>query len=231
MESDAILRRYTSLPVLIDMLVRNRLTIIGYDHWIDANDRRALELYKGKLRYGFVGAMCLTMAPETFHHWQIFAQGESGVCVVLDRPALERRLAGRPNFIAGAVEYVQLNAIDAIDAADIHRLPFLKRYGFRDEREYRLLGFAPDVGDSLSVELTPDLIRRVTFSPATHPRIVDSLRTALRALPGWSGLRVGRSSLTANDTWLEALGRIVDRHGVVYGDWLPIGPDDVPGGG
>lgn len=228
MESDAILRRYTSLPILVDMLVRSRLTIIGFDHWADANDRRALELYRDKLRYGFVGAMCLTMAPETFHHWQIFAQGESGVCVVLDRLALERALADLPNFIAGPVEYVQLNAINGIDAGDIHRLPFLKRYGFRDEREYRLLGFAPDASGSMSVELTTDLVRRVTFGPSTHPAVVDSLRIALRALPGWRNLRVGRSNLTSNETWLEALERIVERHGMVYGEWLPIGPGDLP---
>lgn len=114
------------------MLVRRRLTLIGFDHWADANDRRALELHRDKLRYGFVGAMCLTIASETFHHWQIFAQGESGVCVVLDRLALERSLADLPNFIAGPVEYVQLNAINGIDAGDIHRLPFLKRYRFHD---------------------------------------------------------------------------------------------------
>lgn len=225
MESAAVLRRYTSLPVLVDILVRKRLTIIGYEHWVDANDRRALELYKDKLRYGFVGAMCLTMAPETFHHWQIFAQGESGVCVVLDRLALERHLAGQPNFIAGPVEYVQLGAIDEVDASDIHRLPFLKRYGFRDEREYRVLGFAPDASGSMSIDLPPGLIRRVTFGPATHPAIVESLRIALRALPDWCGLDVGRSSLTSNERWLSALGRIVDRHGIVYGDWLPIDPE------
>lgn len=229
MENDVILRRYTTLPVLIDMLVREQITILGYNHWVDVNDRHALELYQAALRYGFVGAMCLTNAPETFHHWQIFAQGESGVCIVFDRRRLEAHFAGSSLFICRPVEYVQLSEIGAVDASDIHRLPFLKRYGFRDEREYRLLGFAPEDRLSMSIPIMPDLIRRVTFSPFTHPSLVTSLRLALRALPAWSRLRVGHSNLTSNETWQAALGSIVERHGSVYGEWLPINADAMLG--
>lgn len=229
MESDAILRRYTTLPILIDMLVREQMTMIGYNHWVDANDRRALELYQQALHYGFVGALCLTMAPETFHHWQIFAQGESGVCVVFDRARLEAQLAGRSNFIARPVRYVQLTDIASVDASDIHLLPFLKRFGFRDEREYRLLGFAPDECASMSIPLAPSLIQRVTFSPFTHPSVVASLKTALRSLPVWRDLQVGRSMLTSNETWQEALGSVVERHGCVYGPWMPFDAEMVLG--
>lgn len=229
MESDSILRRYTTLPVLIDMLVREQITILGYDHWVDANDRRALELYQQALHYGFLGAMCLTIAPETFHHWQIFAQGESGVCVVFDRARLEKHLASRSNFILRRVEYVQLTEIGTIDATDIHRLPFLKRFGFRDEREFRMLGFAPEKRESMTVPITPDLIQRVTFSPAAHPNIVASLKVLLRSLPVWHDLRIGRSNLTSNETWQEALGSVMERHGCVYGPWMPFDAEMILG--
>lgn len=182
------------------MLVREQITILGFSHWVDANDRRALELYQQTLLYGFVGAMCLTMAPETFHHWQIFAQGESGVCVVFDRRKLEAHLANCNHFIARPVDYVQLDAIGTVDASDIHSLPFIKRFGFRDEREYRLLGYAVEQRPTMSIPLTPDLVQRVVFSPFTHPNIVASLKIALRTLPLWRDLNVTRSFLTANET-------------------------------
>jgi hypothetical protein len=169
------------------------------------------------------------MAPETFHHWQIFAQGESGVCVVFDRVRLEAHLAGRSHFIPRKVEYVQLSEIGSVDATDIHRLPFLKRFGFRDEREYRLLGFAPEKRDLMSIPLTPDLIQRVTFSPATHPNIVASLKVLLRSLPVWRDLRIGRSNLTSNETWQDALRSVVERHGCVYGEWMPIDAETILG--
>lgn len=222
MENDAVLRRYTTLPVLIDLLVREQITILGYSHWVDVNDRHALKLYQQALRYGFVGALCLTMAPETFHHWQIFAQGEAGVCIVFDRARLEAHLAGRTHFMPGPVKYVQLTNIGNVDASDIHRLPFLKRYGFRDEREYRLLGYAVEERQSMSIAITAELIQRVTFSPFTHPNIVASVKVALRALPVWRDLRVDRSSLTSNETWQDALGSVVKRHGTVYGAWEKV---------
>ena len=223
------LRRYTTLPVLIDMLVREQITLVGYDHWVDANDRRALELYQEALHYGFVGALCVTVAPETFHHWQIFAEGQSGVCVSFDRARLEAHMAGRTLFIPRPVEYVQLDDIGTVDASDIHVLPFLKRYGFRDEREYRVRGFAVEERQSMPIPLTPDLIERVTFSPAAHPNIVASLKVALRALPAWRDLRIGRSLLTSSVAWQEALAGMVVRHGSVYGPWMPFDAESILG--
>lgn len=144
--------------------------------------------------------MCLTMAPETFHHWQIFAKGDSVVCVVFDRRKLEAHLANRNHLIARPVDYVQLDAIGTVDASDIHSLPFIKCFGFRDEREYRLLGYAVEQRPTMSIPLTPDLVQRVVFSPFTHPNIVASLKIALRTLPLWRDLNVTASFLTANET-------------------------------
>ncbi|MBC7986118.1 MAG: DUF2971 domain-containing protein [Sphingomonadaceae bacterium] len=222
MESSDILRRYTSLPVLIDMLVRNAATLLSYQHWIDDNDRRALQLYQDTLRYGFVGAMCLTQSAETFHHWSIFAPGDAGVCIVFDRKALTEHFRDRPHFMTRSVEYVLLDRIGAVNAEDIHLLPFLKRYGFRDEREFRIVGFAPDEAAAMGFEVRPALIRRVVFSPFVHPNLVNSARIALHAIPGWQGLEIGRSNLTNNETWQGALVEMVDRHGVIYGPWLPV---------
>lgn len=220
MERNDVLRRYTGLPALIDILVRRRLTLLSFRHWVDSNDRRALQLYQDALHYRFVGAMCLTQAPETFHHWHIFAGGDAGVCVVFDRRRLDALFSARPHFIAAPVQYVQLNEIERVDAADIHRLPFLKRYGFRDEREFRLLGYAVEAVPSMSVEIEPAIIRRVILSPFAHPSLVESTRIALRAIPGWFDLDVRHSSLTDNQSWQTALSGFVDRHGIVYGDWV-----------
>ena len=72
-QSSKPLRRYTSLPVLLDTLLNRRLTLVSYSTWKDANDRRSMEVYQETMHYAFVGAICLTEAPETFHHWQVFA--------------------------------------------------------------------------------------------------------------------------------------------------------------
>jgi hypothetical protein len=233
MESDDVLRRYTSLPALIDILVRRRITLLSYRSWIDSNDRRALQIYQQTLHYGFVGAMCLTRSAETFHHWQIFAPGDAGVCIVFDKRAFQSAFHDRPHLLAGPVEYVQLNQIGELNAQDIHRLPFIKRYGFRDEREYRLLGYTVEERPTLSVEIQPKLIRYVIMSPFAHPDLVATTTRALRSINGWQQLPVRHSSLTDNQTWQVALERYADRHGTIYGPWIesriefePDGPSD-----
>lgn len=220
MESDDVLRRYTSLPALIDVLVRQQITLLSYRNWVDGNDRRALQIYQETLNYGFVGAMCLTQAAETFHHWQIFAPGDAGACIVFDRRRFESAVVGKAHLLAGPVEYVQLNQVGALDAEDIHRLPFIKRYGFRDEREYRLLGYSVEERAALPLPITRDMIRYVVMSPFAHANLVASTTAALRGLPGWEELSVRHSSLTDNQTWQAALGSYVSRHGTIYGPWI-----------
>ena len=220
MENNGILRRYTNLPVLIDVLTRRRLTLISYTHWIDVNDRRALQLYQQVLKYGFVGAMCLTEAPETFHHWQIFAGGPAGVSIIFHRDAFENLFRDRPHFIAKSVEYVRLASIRSVEASDIHRLPFLKRSGFADEREFRLIGYAVEALTELNIEIASNLIQRVVISPFAHPNLIESIRTTLRSIPGWSRLQIDHSSLINNESWQEALQEYVSRHGGFYGPWM-----------
>ncbi|MVO78784.1 hypothetical protein GON01_12675 [Sphingomonas sp. MAH-20] len=205
---------------MIDMLVRKQLTLLSYRTWIDANDRRALQLYQDNLNYGFVGAMCLTQAAETFHHWQVFASGDAGVCVVFNRARFEALFAARPHFRARSMEYVLLDQIDEIEAVDIDRLPFLKRWGFRDEREFRVIGFAVEQCNSLCAGFEPSLVERVIMSPFAHPNLVESARAALQNIPGWEGLRIVRSQLTDNQSWQTALTSFVQRHGVFYGPWI-----------
>lgn len=225
MENSRDLRRYTSLPSLLDTLVTRKITLGGYAHWVDANDRRALRLYQETLHYGFVGAMCLTRAAETFHHWEIFAGGPSGVCLVFNRDAFEQAFAGQMHFMAKPMEYTQLTQIGTIAADDIHRLPFLKREGFRDEREFRLLGHAVEPRTSLSAPLRREMVSRIIISPFVHKAFFESLKAVLTGLDGWADLPVVRSDLTDNITWQEALTDFVARHGVVYGEWVEAPAD------
>ncbi|HEY0028728.1 MAG TPA: hypothetical protein VGC35_12735 [Allosphingosinicella sp.] len=220
MENTKDLRRYTTLPVLLDMLVRNQLTLLAPDNWADVNDRNALGIYQQALHYGFVGAMCLTQAAETFHHWEVFAGGGGGVAVVFDRGEFEALFENQAHFIAAPVQYIKLNEIGEIEADDIHRLPFLKRWGFRHEEEYRLLGYTVEKRRSLVAPMPRNLIKRVIFSPFAHPTLVESATLALRALAGWKTLRVGHSHLTDNQTWQKALRDFPSRHGTIYGPWI-----------
>lgn len=225
MESSKLLRRYTGLPSLIDMLVRREIVLGGYAHWVDPNDRHALRLYQETLHDGFVGAVCLTEAPETFHHWEIFAGGSAGVCVVFNRGAFEETFDNKMHFKAKPVKYVRLTQVGVLEGDDIHRLPFLKREGFRDEREFRLLGYTVEARAVLPAPLHRAMIDRVIVSPFVHQALFESTRAVLKAIEGWGDLPVIRSSLTDNDTWRGALDDYVARHGTIYTPWMATDMD------
>ncbi len=221
------LRRYTDLSSLIDILVKNQIAVLSYQSWVDANDRKSMSVYQNTLHFGFVGALCLTEAVETFHHWQVFAKGSSGVCIVFDKDKFANMFLGHGAFsisdhlMAKSVEYIPISKIAEIDADDIHRLPFLKRIGFRDEREYRVIGFQPDGGISaMYVPLDPSSIIEVVFSPFVHPSLVISCKAALRSIVGWNNLEIKHSRLIDSQEWQQAIADFPRRHGSSYGPWI-----------
>jgi hypothetical protein len=224
-----LLRRYTDLTALIDLLINRRVGVFGYQSWVDANDRRAMNIWQSTLHYGFAGALCLTESSETFHHWQVFANGPAGVCIVFDKEKLKAMFSKQgplglhSYFIANPVEYVRMDKVASLDATDIHRLPFLKRVGFRDEREFRIIGYQVEEGISaMYVPLDPSAILKVIFTPFAHPTLVKSCKAALKSLDGWERLRIEHSRLTDNQTWQKALLNFPKRHGMIYTPWADL---------
>src|SRR5690242_15124557 len=110
------LRRYTNLNVALDMILCQRISLASYGTWVDANDRRGLALYQNDRNYAFVGAACLSMAKETFHHWNVFANGPSGVCIHFDVRAFMKMFEGRDDCLLGAVRYHLLDDMRTLDA-------------------------------------------------------------------------------------------------------------------
>jgi hypothetical protein len=76
------LRRYTTLPVLLDLLKEKRLTLVSPTSWADRNDSFYLEQYKNGRRAESVLALCLSEAGETFHHWRVFTQGSENTTLL-----------------------------------------------------------------------------------------------------------------------------------------------------
>jgi len=206
------LRRYTSLPVVIDMLLNERITLVSPSSWVDSNDRKAMAVYRAHLRHGFLGAVCLTEAPETFHHWQVFAGGPAGMCVHFDKARFCAMFEERANCVAGSVDYVRIADISTVDASDIHHLPFIKRAGFRDEKEFRAIGFGEEGDEVLHIPLDRQAVIRITFSPMIPSALVEGTRRVIRQIPGWEKLRIVQSRLTNSQAWQRALEKYPTRH-------------------
>ncbi|MGB5081258.1 MAG: DUF2971 domain-containing protein, partial [Burkholderiales bacterium] len=125
--SDTYLRRYTDIPALIYLLNERKITLLDPQSWDDSNDSHYLTLYKEKKKLESVLALCFTQAGETYHHWRVFADGSSGVCIRFKRPELLSAIKKQPGLRTRTVTYLTLEEIRDKKPA-IHDLPFLKRW-------------------------------------------------------------------------------------------------------
>ncbi|MFT3968374.1 MAG: hypothetical protein QM690_21100 [Sphingobium sp.] len=193
------------------MLVSERLTLTSPAHWEDRNDLAFLEAYRAKRGVHHVFAMCFTQSPETFHHWGVFAKGMEGVRVDLDKRALLASLKDKPCFVWDDVRYKTLDQLDAIKAIRVGDLPFLKRYAFRDEREFRLLCESDEpMAERHDVPIDRGWIKCISASPWMPENLFQSIKSAIKALPGCDKVRFQRTTLRENDRWKTAVERIVD---------------------
>lgn len=208
---DKFVRRYTTLSSALDTLVHKRLVLLNPAKWDDTNDVEFMELYRAHAEAKSVLALCFAMASETYHHWRVFTQGMEGVCIEFEKAALETAIGAEaaigagPLLVAQPVDYLQVGQLEALTSADAHRLPFVKREGYSDEREWRIVATCLDEPKlSLPVGIDLGSITRLVLNPWMPPALADNLRGIIRGLPGCDKLKIEASALTNSDRWKAA---------------------------
>lgn len=199
--SEPFLRRYTELAALVNALRNREITLLDPQTWDDRNDSHYLSLYKQRKALKTVLALCFTTCPETYHHWRVFANGASGVCIRFNRPALLRALRGQGGIRTGKVRYLTLKEIRN-RRLTVKELPFLKRAAFEPEEEYRVIFESAATGyAALNIRMPLSAIHRITLSPWLHPALSPGVKKTIKSIPGCSALEVVRSTLIGNTEW------------------------------
>ena len=84
----------------------------------------------------------------------------------------------------------------------VHELPFLKRYAFGDEMEFRLFATQNNAkSPTLRVPVGIDAISRVMLSPWLPKNVAAHTKSTLKAIRGCSKLKIYRSTLIENEAW------------------------------
>ena len=198
-ESKNVFRRYTDLASLLHMLRRGAITLLRPDTWDDRNDRLLMETYADRMKMKTLLALCLTSRGETYHHWKIFTDRNNGVCIHFRREELKRdmRAAG---VRLEKVEYLRLHELDEDHA--VEQLPFLKRFGYGDEGEYRAVYQNKNEEPVLKqIPIGPGTIERVTLNPWMAGPVFDAVREVIEAQRGDANFTVDHSSLIDNRRW------------------------------
>ncbi len=205
--------RYTSIPSVIDTLRRKELAILNPQQWDDRNDRYFMQLYQEYRGAKGLYGLCAAMRTETYHHWRVFTGGSGGACIVLKRGLLEEYLEAtseKPsmpvtNVRFGKVEYLRLSDVGRIDQKDMMQLPFLKRIGFADEEEFRIvIETSADQQGAIYIECPLEWIDKIYINPWLPQQQAESLKDTLKEIDGCNNLDIRRSHLIDSSTWKNA---------------------------
>jgi hypothetical protein len=202
---DKYVRRYTTLSSALDTLVQQHLVLLSPSKWDDINDVRFMELYRSHANVGSVLALCCTLATETYHHWRVFSQGMEGVCLEFERQSLEHTLLGVPGIAMRKIDYLKVSQLEVLRPLEAHRLPYVKREGFSDEREWRIvLTCAEEAVMAKAVPMELRSINRILLNPWIPPSLAENLRGIIRQIPGCESIKIEASRLTNSERWISA---------------------------
>lgn len=205
--SEKYLRRYTDLSALFYLLSERKLTLLNPQRWDDKNDSYCISRYRKEKGFKTVLALCFLKASERYHYWKVFGGGSSsGVRIKFERSALLKAAAKLPGLRHGKVKYLRLEQIDG--TPDLDRLPFLKRWGFQDEKEYRLIYESDDDLPKKDIPIPPDCIVSVKLNPWLDRDLFDHIKATLKSI-NRRPLRVVQSSLINNEKWREFADRAI----------------------
>lgn len=206
------LRRYTSIAAVIDILRRKELPLLDPQTWDDRNDSYFMSLYKESGKLGGLYGLCAATCKETYHHWRVFTNTADGACIEIRREPLEERLRELPGVRFGEVDYLVLGKVEALGTGDRERLPFVKRWGFEPESEYRIIAQTTEPQrPALSIDFPVSLVGRIHLNPWLPAPIAESVKAMLREIPGCSKLSIARSQLIDSGRWKGAGDKVVGK--------------------
>ncbi|SRR5713226_5048148 len=195
------LRRYTDLAALVYLLTEQKITLLDPRYWDDSNDSHYLRTYRDKKHLKSVLALCFTQASERYHHWRVFTNGSSGVRIRFRRSELLSAIRRTQNVRARRVEYLTLPELRR-KALLTQDLPFLKRYPFTDEREFRIICESQTKKmHALGIPIPLSCVDEIILSPWLPHALSGDIKRLLRSIPRCEKLKIARSTLISNEEW------------------------------
>ncbi len=196
------LSRYTDLPSLFHILQEKKLTLLAPSNWEDKNDTEFLLNYKKAYELKSILALCLTSAPETYHHWKSFASSPSGVRINFKYQELHNCVQKFPNAQMKEVSYISLNKKENFPLQK-KDLPFIKRLPYRHEQEIRLLWESKnEERECISIPVDLLAIEKIMLSPWLPSALHAPVIKAIKSIDGCQNLTVNPSNILRTESWL-----------------------------
>jgi hypothetical protein len=195
------INRFTSIPVLLDMLKCKRLVLLDPASWDDKNDSAIMAEYKRRKKVDKLFALCCSQGDETIHHWRTFADGISGCCVEFSYAKLVELLKAVEGVRYGPVVYRKIWELKEGTIA-VDKIPFTKRWPYRCEDEFRIIWEGSTPKDCFEIPFDLSIINRITVSQRMPKPVYATIRKHLQDACDNPDQRINRSTLYQNDIWI-----------------------------
>jgi hypothetical protein len=201
---NSLFRRYTTLPILLDILYSKRLTLSNPSYWDDKNDSYFIDLYRQHLNLKSILILCFAETKDTYHHWKIFAGNNSGVCIVFNKKLLLECFPD-PYFRHDKVEYEFIKKMEGKmenNNIDPGKLPFLKRKAFKDEREYRIIcEVKKNQLPPKEVPIPLNSILKIIINPWMPKTIIESVKSVIHSVDACGHIDIFQTTTVDNENW------------------------------
>ena len=199
-----LLKRYTELPYVLQILQTRKLTLMNPGSWDDRNDSHFVQAYRERKGYGSVLALCLTEAAQTYHHWRVFTHGASGACLQFNKKRFVDWIAENEALCGRPVQYKTLRQIRQSPPA-LDDLPFIKRKAYEHELEFRLLYATQRRSLPFKTFALPlEVIDSILLNPWLPPSTAEAVESVIHGIKGCEAIRLIRATIISNDEWLQA---------------------------
>lgn len=197
------INRFTTLPILLDLLQRKRLTLLDPKLWEDKNDSEIILEYKKRKSTKNLFALCFSCNDETVHHWKTFSHGPSG-CVIEFNAKKLITVFNSLSLRHGLVQYKKLSEIEKKGSViEIDKIPFTKRWPYRCEEEYRVIYETNEAMDFYEMDIPLNIIQRITISQQMPKQIYQTIKTYLKEVSKDPDSKINRSTLYQNERWIK----------------------------
>lgn len=197
------LNRYTTLPVLLDLLRRKKIVLLDPSTWEDRNDAEIILEYKKRKKIPKLFAVCFGIEDETIHHWKTYANGISGCCIEFDEKKLLTSFQGIKEVRWGDVTYKKINEVKE-NTIKVNRIPFVKRWPYRCEDEFRILWEGETIQNTIDIDIDLNSINKITISQKMPDDVSTSIKELLREEIRDPSRKINRSTLYENSRWIKA---------------------------
>lgn len=205
--------RYTTIEDVKYTLLYGRIKLYKPipQYWTDKNDLHYVNLFKKSLKKKSAYFFCATRSQETFHHWKVFGKQQKAACIQFKRDKLERAVKSN-NCSFHAVEYLKIEQLNDLKTKDLNRLAYMKRIGYSDENEYRIIYTSCSRQKASKVISIPhECISTIIINPFVSANKAANYIEELKSFSGKNSIKFRKSTLTDSARWQKAGTDFVNR--------------------